>query len=80
MLFGRELYGNCISILRQELDSMVRAIYLLPIDDLDLRGSFIEQTLNEEKWSFINHNGKQQKIVGNYQCEIEDLEERKVKE
>ena len=63
VLFRNRLYGNCFSILRQELDSMVRVIYLLNISDLALRESFIRQTLNGQKWSFINHNSKRQNVT-----------------
>ena len=28
LLYKQKLYGNCISILRQELDSMVRVLFL----------------------------------------------------
>ena len=33
VLFRNRLFCNCFSILRQELDSMVRVIYLLNIGD-----------------------------------------------
>ncbi len=29
LLYEQKLYGNCISILRQELDSMIRVLFLL---------------------------------------------------
>lgn len=38
-----------MSILRQELDSMVRCIFLLSTT-LEERQRFIEQTLNYERW------------------------------
>lgn len=63
VLFRNRLYGNCFSVLRQELDSMVRVIFLLNETDLGKRDAFIRQTLNGEKWSFINNNGKRQKIT-----------------
>lgn len=63
ILFQNRLFGNCFSVLRQELDSMVRVIYLLNETDLSKRESFIKQTLDGEKWSFINHNGKTQKVT-----------------
>lgn len=72
VLFRNGLYGNCFSVLRQELDSMVRVIYLLNETDLSKRESFIQQTLNGEKWSFINHNGKTQKVTDKDMVELAD--------
>lgn len=46
------------SILRQELDSMVRVIYLLSIKDLSFRKSLIECTLKGTKWKVITPKGK----------------------
>lgn len=63
VLFRNRLFGNCFSILRQELDSMVRVIYLLNISDLNLRESFIQKTLEGKKWSVINQNGKKQNVT-----------------
>lgn len=63
VLFRNQLYGNCFSILRQELDSMVRVIYLLNISDLTKRELLIKKTLDGEKWSFVNHNGKNQTVT-----------------
>ncbi len=62
-LYESHLYGNCFSVLRQELDSMVRVIYLLNIPEIDERKRLIQQTLNGEQWSFINHNNKVQKVT-----------------
>ena len=72
ILFQNRLYGNCFSVLRQELDSMVRVIYLLNETDLNKRESFIQQTLNGEKWSFVNHNGKNQKVTDSDMVELAD--------
>lgn len=46
------------SILRQELDSMIRVIYLLQIDDLVERQRFIKSTLRGEKWKILTTKGK----------------------
>lgn len=72
LLFRNRLYGNCISILRQELDSMVRVIYLNHETDSKKREAFIRQTLNGEKWSFINHNGKKQTITDKDMVDLAD--------
>lgn len=53
LLFDNGLYGQMVSVLRMELDSMVRTIFLLN-DPLDARAHFIAQTLRNEKWSRPN--------------------------
>lgn len=53
LLYENQLYGNCVGILRQELDSMVRVLFLLACEQSQ-RIMFIKQTLNNEKW----HDGK----------------------
>lgn len=53
LLFANGLYGQVVSILRQELDSMVRVIFLLH-QSLAVRQHFIEQTLLNTKWTLPN--------------------------
>jgi hypothetical protein len=53
LLFTNGLYGQVVSILRQELDSMVRVIFLLN-QSLISRQHFISQTLQNEKWTIAN--------------------------
>lgn len=50
LLFTSGHYGQLISILRQELDSLVRVVFLLS-KDLSAREHFIGQTLNNTKWT-----------------------------
>jgi hypothetical protein len=50
------------SILRQELDSMVRVIYLLS-QDVPERERLIGQTLDGEKWKVLTTNGKWRNIT-----------------
>lgn len=47
ILNQQQLFGQVMSIVRQELDSMVRCIYLLEID-LNQRYSLMTQTINGE--------------------------------
>jgi hypothetical protein len=54
LMLQNELYGQSISILRQELDSMVRVIFLLDEADLSVRDHYINQTLNNKKWTLPN--------------------------
>jgi hypothetical protein len=46
------------SILRQELDSMIRVIYLLQLGDLAERSRLIKSTLRGEKWKIQPPKGK----------------------
>lgn len=55
-LYERGLYGQAISVLRQELDSMVRVIFLLH-QSLDERENLIKQTLENKRWKL--RGGKQ---------------------
>ena len=51
-----------MSILRQELDSMVRVIWLLSIDDKAERRRLIHATLTGKKWTKQTQTGKMSKI------------------
>lgn len=50
LLFTQGLYGQVIAILRQELDSMVRTIFLVSLSPSN-KLHYINQTLNNEKWT-----------------------------
>ncbi|HUP61072.1 MAG TPA: hypothetical protein VNA69_11695 [Thermoanaerobaculia bacterium] len=50
LLQSARLSGNLISILRQELDSLVRVIYLLNTGDPSLRKTLIDATLQGKPW------------------------------
>lgn len=54
LMLQNHLYGQAISILRQELDSMIRVIFLLNESNLSIRNHFINQTLNNTKWTLPN--------------------------
>jgi len=53
LLCANRHYGQVVSILRQELDSLVRTVFLLTTD-LTERQHYIQQTLNNEKWTRPN--------------------------
>jgi hypothetical protein len=53
LLYEARLAGQMVAILRQELDSMVRVIYLLA-QPSDRRVILIESSVNGEKWSQQN--------------------------
>ena len=50
LLFNNHLIGNVMSILRQELDSMVRCIFLLSITDRQYRDRLLHDSVNGKKW------------------------------
>lgn len=58
------------SILRQELDSMVRVIYLLSISDLEERKKLMAQTIEGKKWTIETKKGKQHKITDREMVEL----------
>jgi hypothetical protein len=65
-----DLPGITASILRQELDSMVRVIYLLSISDLGERKRLIEQTVDGKKWTVETKKGKQREITDREMVEL----------
>lgn len=50
LLHGAALLGQAVGILRQELDSMVRVIYLLSVTDRVRRAQLIGDSANGRKW------------------------------
>jgi hypothetical protein len=58
LVCSRGLYGQAISILRQELDSMVRALYLLQITNLAEREHLVTQLLNGQRWRKLGTNAQ----------------------
>lgn len=54
LLFSRNIFGPIIAILRQELDSLVRCIYLLSIDNIDYRNELVEYSISGKKWRSLD--------------------------
>jgi hypothetical protein len=50
LLHGAELYGQVVGILRQELDSMIRVIYLLSVSDRERRAGLISDAVHGRIW------------------------------
>lgn len=50
LLFDARIYGQIVSVLRQELDSMVRVIFLLSIDDHHERNQLMKTVLDGGRW------------------------------
>jgi len=57
-LYSQGLLGNCLSILRQELDSFVRILYLGRVQNIVERERLMKQTINGERWERLTSNGK----------------------
>ncbi len=55
--------GQMMSLIRQELDSLIRVLYLLSISDLAERNRLMKQTIEGGKWTTITNNGKEKKIT-----------------
>ena len=55
LLANAGLAGQMVAVLRQELDSMVRVIYLLT-QNLDRRSTLIQASVHGEKWTRPNSN------------------------
>ena len=51
LLHSRRLLSQVVAILRQELDSMVRVIFLLSIADKPYRQQLIDASVNGAKWT-----------------------------
>ncbi len=51
LLYPARLSSQIVSILRQELDSMVRVIYLLSISDMAYRGELIKASVEGNQWT-----------------------------
>ena len=53
--YSNGIYSQAVSILRQQLDSMVRAIFLLQIQNTNERNHYIDQTIVlNQKWTYIH--------------------------
>jgi hypothetical protein len=55
-MHGEGITSQVIAILRQELDSMVRVIYLLSITDSTRRDELIKASIDGRQWTVENSN------------------------
>jgi hypothetical protein len=51
LLHERRILSQVVAILRQELDSMVRVIYLLSVADKSYRQQLIDASVNGDRWT-----------------------------
>jgi hypothetical protein len=62
LLFGIQHYGNCISIMCQELDQMIRLLFLLNKDST-IRKSFMQSSIESHKWHITSKDNKREYIT-----------------
>ncbi len=67
-----DLPGSMMSILRQELDSLIRVLFLLAIPDLEERKRLMACTVNGERWTIATPKGKQQVVTDAMMVEISE--------
>jgi len=67
-----DLPGVMMSILRQELDSLIRVLYLLSISDIEERKRLMESTLSGERWKVTTSNGKQAFVTDAMMVEVSE--------
>lgn len=60
-----QLHGVMVSILRLELDSMIRVIYLLATTDMAERQRLIEESVAGKQWTRISKKAKSSFITDN---------------
>jgi len=58
LLHQSALTGNAMAVLRQELDSMVRCIFLLSISDREYRKRLLVDSVNGKPWHTEDGKGK----------------------
>jgi hypothetical protein len=59
-------------ILRQELDSLIRVLYLLAISDLEERNRLMACTINGERWKITTPKGKQTVVTDAMMVEVSE--------
>jgi len=69
LLLRARLLGLMVSVLRQEVDSLIRVIYLLSIADRSERQRLIEASVNGKLWS---HKGMRRRITDKEMAQLAD--------
>jgi len=67
-----DLPGAMMSILRQELDSLIRVLYLLSIPDIDERRRLMNCTLMGERWTVNTPKGKRAVVTDAMMVEVSE--------
>lgn len=63
ILRAQNLWGAAPGLVRQELDSMIRVIYLLELEDLIERNRLIEDSITGRHWKRQTRNGNWTRIT-----------------
>ena len=66
LLYEQKCYGVCIGIIRQELDSLLRASYLIDFNSYTFRFNafdLIKNSVEVGEWKFLNSNHKTQRVT-----------------
>ena len=67
LLMGKGLIGNAISVLRQEIDTFIRVIYLAKLHDYSYREHLMNCTLQGDQWA---NKGKRRRITDREMVDI----------
>jgi len=67
LLHQYKLWGNALSIIGQEIDSMIRVVYLLSISNLSYRNELIDASVNGDRWTY---QGTQKPITDRHMVEV----------
>jgi hypothetical protein len=62
LLFEMKHYGNCISIMRQELDQIMKLLFLLNRNKVE-RKQFMESSIESHKWFVLNKENRKEYIT-----------------
>jgi hypothetical protein len=65
ILFELKHYGNCIAIMCQELDQIIKILFLLKCEKND-KTNFIRLTVNNQKWYKTDRNEKKVFITDDF--------------
>lgn len=65
-----DLPGSMMSILRQELDSLIRVLYLLSMPDMAERARLMACTVRGERWSVLTAKHKQAVVTDAMMVEV----------
>lgn len=63
LLYEQELFGNCVSTLRQELDSLIRVCYLNALMETAEIDRLIEDTVNGVEWKINDKRITDKKMI-----------------
>jgi hypothetical protein len=58
LLYTADLSSQIVSVLRQELDSMIRVIYLLSISDMAYRDDLVKASVEGKSWTKKSGKGR----------------------